>query len=129
MLMKKKFIKNSKKWLLSIIRIKTKMIQMLQRLNSKRSQMHMKFYQIQIKENCMIWEEKKLSTKEGLVVVPAQMIFLNNSLEVVDLVVVASILILEVEEIHLVEAAALVVDNKKRYMKIFSKIQMYIRWI
>ena len=127
--MKKKFIKNSKKWLLSIIRIKTKMIQMLQRLNSKRSQMHMKFYQIQIKENCMIWEEKKLSTKEGLVVVPAQMIFLNNSLEVVDLVVVASILILEVEEIHLVEAAALVVDNKKRYMKIFSKIQMYIRWI
>jgi len=129
MLMKKKFIKNSKKWLLSIIRIKTKMIQMLQRLNSKRSQMHMKYYQIQIKENCMIWEEKKLSTKEGLVVVPAQMIFLNNSLEVVDLVVVASILILEVEEIHLVEAAALVVDNKKRYMKIFSKIQMYIKWI
>ena len=129
MLMKKKFIKNSKKWLLSIIRIKTKMIQMLQRLNSKRSQMHMKFYQIQIKENCMIWEEKKLSTKEELVVVPAQMIFLNNSLEVVDLVVVASILILEVEEIHLVEAAALVVDNKKRYMKIFSKIQMYIKWI
>lgn len=131
--------KPSKRWLLSFILTKIRMIQKEQKQNSRKSLMHMKHYLIQRRERSMINMVKKVLKDRQLVRMLAgmedfiltQMISLSNSLEEVAVVVVAQAISSTSNSTLEVVAGSMVIinnNNKSNLLKIYLRTQMSLSW-